>query len=66
MTTSSGDYMPRDIEFLFSQNRINVAISRAKCLAIMIASTELTKVSCNTPDEMSLVNTLCWLSQDYQ
>jgi len=66
MTTSSGDYMPRDIEFLFSQNRINVAISRAKCLAIMVASTELTKVSCNTPEEMSLVNTLCWLFRDYK
>lgn len=65
MTTSSGDYMPRNIEFSFSQNRINVAISRAKCLAIMLASPELLKVNCNTPDEISLVNTICKLSRDY-
>lgn len=65
MTTSSGDYMPRNIDFLFSQNRINVAISRAKCLAIMLASPLLTQVNCNTPDEIALINTVCWLSQNY-
>ncbi|MCF8506808.1 MAG: TM0106 family RecB-like putative nuclease, partial [Caulobacter sp.] len=34
MTTSSGDDLPRDIEFLFSKNRLNVAVSRARCLAL--------------------------------
>jgi predicted RecB family nuclease len=66
MTSSSGEYLPRNIEFSFSQNRINVAISRAKCLAIMVANPELLKVNCNTPDEISLVNTLCKLSRDYR
>ena len=33
MTTSSEDDLPRHIEFLFSKNRLNVAISRARCLA---------------------------------
>ena len=33
MTTSNGDELPRDIELLFSRNRLNVAISRARCLA---------------------------------
>ena len=28
----------RDIGFLFSKNRLNVAISRAQCLAIVVAS----------------------------
>lgn len=28
MTTSSGEDLPRDIEFLFSRNRLNVAVSR--------------------------------------
>lgn len=65
MTTSSGDYMPRNIDFLFSQNRINVAISRAKCLAIMLASPLLKQVNCNTPDEIALIDTVCWLSQNY-
>ena len=30
MTTSSGEDMPRGPEFLFSRNRLNVAVSRAR------------------------------------
>ena len=33
MATSSGEDVPRDVAFLFSRNRLNVAISRARCLA---------------------------------
>ena len=63
MTTSSGDYLPRFIEFLYSKNRLNVAISRAKCLAIFIANPALMAIKCNTPEEMALVNTLCWVKE---
>lgn len=38
MTTSSGEYLPRDIEFLYNKNRLNVAVSRAKCLAVVVAN----------------------------
>ena len=64
MATSSGDYMPRHIEFLYSKNRLNVALSRAKCLAILVASPALMSIRCNTVDQMALVNTLCWV-RDY-
>lgn len=37
MATSSGEDLPRNIDFLFSKNRLNVAISRAKCLAILLS-----------------------------
>lgn len=63
MTTSSGDDLTRNIEFLFSKNRLNVAVSRAKCLAIVVASPDLLKVRCNSIGQMELVNTLCWLQQ---
>ena len=66
MATSSGDEMPRNIDFLFSKNRLNVAISRAKCLAVLIASPELFTVHCRTPEEIALVNTLCWLWEEYR
>ncbi len=59
MATSSGDDLPRDIDFLFSRNRLNVAISRARCLAIVVASPRLLDVACNTPEQMQLVNALC-------
>jgi predicted RecB family nuclease len=63
MTTSSEHDLPRFIEFLYSKNRINVAISRAKCLAIVIANQALMAITCSTPEQMALVNTLCWVSE---
>jgi predicted RecB family nuclease len=63
MATSSGDYLPRFIEFLYSKNRLNVAISRAKCLAVFIANPALMSIRCTTPEEMALVNTLCWVRE---
>ena len=59
MATSTEDYLPRDIGFLYSKNRLNVAVSRAKSLACIVASPDLTAVRCVTPHEMSLVNGLC-------
>jgi uncharacterized protein len=59
MATSSGTELPRDIEFLFSRNRLNVAISRTRCLAVVVASPRLLDVECKTPEQMKLVNTLC-------
>ncbi len=55
--------MPRNIEFLYSKNRLNVAVSRAKCLAIVVANPELLRVRCNSAQQMELVNTLCWLHE---
>jgi len=63
MTTSSGEYLPRNIEFLYDKNRLNVAVSRAKCLAVVVASPELLHIRCNSPEQMELVNTLCWLRE---
>jgi uncharacterized protein len=64
MATSNGDYLPRLIEFLYSRNRLNVAISRARCLAILVANPALMSIRCTTPEQMALVNTLCWV-RDY-
>lgn len=63
MATSSAEELPRDIEFLFSKNRLNVAISRAQCLAYVVASPQLLSVRCDTPEQMALVNLLCWVSE---
>ena len=60
MATSSGDDLPRQIEFLYSRNRLNVAISRARCVAVIVASPRLLETSCSTIEQMRLVNALCW------
>lgn len=62
MTTSSEAELPRFMEFLFSKNRLNVAVSRAKCMAILVASPALMTIKCTTPEQMALVNTLCWIA----
>jgi len=60
MTTSSEEELPRHLEFLFSKNRLNVAISRARCLSIVVANPSLQDVRRKTPGAIALVNTLCW------
>jgi uncharacterized protein len=59
MATSSGATLPRDLEFLFEKNRLNVAISRAQCLTVLVCSPRLLELRCRTPEEMALVNLLC-------
>ncbi len=61
MATSSGEYLPRFIDFLYSKNRLNVALSRAKCFALLIANPALMSIHCSTPEDMAMVNTLCWI-----
>ena len=59
MASSSGEDVPRGLDFLFSRNRLNVAVSRAKCLAYVVASPRLLETSCKTVEQMRLVNALC-------
>ena len=58
MATSSADEAPRGMEFLYSLNRLNVATSRAQCLAVLVASPSLVDVRCRTPRQMQLANAL--------
>jgi uncharacterized protein len=38
-------------------------VSRARCLAVVVASPDLLNIRCSTPAQMELVNTLCWLRE---
>ena len=59
MTTSTPEDAPRGIELLFSLNRLNVAVSRARCIAVIVASPALFQVECKSPHQMKLANALC-------
>jgi uncharacterized protein len=59
MATSSPEEAPRGMEFLYSLNRLNVATSRARCLAAVVASPALIRVRARTPRQMRLANALC-------
>lgn len=59
MTTSSADLAPRGMDFLYSRNRLNVATSRARCVAIVVGSPDLWRVRARTPAQMRLANAFC-------
>jgi predicted RecB family nuclease len=58
MTTSTAEDMPRGPEFLFSRNRLNVAVSRARCLAYLVCTETLLNSRARTIEEMRLIGTL--------
>ncbi len=59
MASSSREDAPRDMGFLYSRNRLNVAISRAKSLALLVASPTLLEAGCRTPEQMQMVDAMC-------
>ena len=64
LATSSGAEVPRSLEFLLSRNRLNVAVSRARCLAFVVASPGLLDIDCATVGQMRLVNALCRVAEN--
>jgi hypothetical protein len=66
MTTSHPEDIPRNFEFLYSHNRLNVALSRARTAAIVVCSPELLKARCKTPEQMRLINALCLFAEGAQ
>lgn len=63
MASSSGEDIPRGLEFLFNRNRLNVAMSRARCVAVLVCTPRLPDVSCKSVDQMRLVNAVCRLTE---
>ena len=63
MASSSAEEAPRGIDFLFSRNRLNVALSRARCLSVIFCSPALLDVVCADLEKMRLVNTVCWAKE---
>jgi hypothetical protein len=61
MATSRPEDAPRGMEFLYSLNRLNVATSRARCVALVVASPALVRARAKTPRQMELANALCRL-----
>lgn len=58
-TSSSVEEAPRGMSFLFNPNRQNVATSRARCLAIVVASPQLFTAECRSPEQIRLANGFC-------
>jgi uncharacterized protein len=62
LCSSYGEYGSRGLAFILDRNRINVAISRAKCLAVVVADPRIASAAANTIEEMMLLNVFCKLA----
>jgi uncharacterized protein len=56
---SSVAYVPRGIDFLYSLNRFNVAISRGRGVVAVVCSPALLAPLVRTPEQLHMVNALC-------
>ena len=61
MAASSADDAPRGMAFLYDGHRLNVAVSRAQGLAIVVASPDLLLVAPHGADQMRQANAICRL-----
>ena len=59
MTSSTPEYAPRGMEFLYDPFRFNVATSRARALCILVGCQDLFRPDCRTPRQMKLANGFC-------
>ena len=59
LCSSYGEYGSRGLGFILDRNRVNVAISRAKCLAVVVADPRIAQSSANSITEMMLLNLFC-------
>jgi len=59
VATSSLEDAPRGMDFLFSPNRLNVAVSRARTRFIMVANPAIFEAECKSPYQIKLANAFC-------
>lgn len=59
LTSSTPEDSPHGMGFLFSGNRLNVAVSRARCMSILVGSQALFQADCATPRQMRMANAFC-------
>jgi hypothetical protein len=63
MASSSAQDAPRGVSFLYDLHRLNVAISRARCVAIVVGSPVLLDAAVNSPEQLRAVNGLITVVQ---
>ena len=59
MASSRGDEAPRGIGFLFDRHRLNVAVSRAQALAVLVCSPALLETAATSVEQVVTIGNLC-------
>lgn len=65
MATSHPEDAPRGMDFLYSPNRFNVAVSRARAMFIMVANPAIFSPECKSPKQIRLANPFCSFIADF-
>jgi uncharacterized protein len=63
LCSSYGEYGSRGLAFVLDRNRINVAVSRAQCMAVVVADPRIASSAAGSIHEMMLINLFCKLSE---
>mgnify|MGYP006161256181 FL=1 len=63
-TSSDPESIPRGSDFFFDFRRLNVSLSRAKCIGIIILNNKLLNYHCSTIEDMERLNYFCKLSKN--
>ena len=61
MCASPGEFGTRGMEFVLDKNRLNVAVSRAQSLAIIVGDPRLVETNCTSVSNMERLNMYCKL-----
>ena len=62
LSSGYGEYGSQGLGFILDKNRINVAISRAQCLAVIVGYPRITQTPPGSLNEMTLLNLYCKLA----
>lgn len=61
INTEAGEYGSRGLAFILNKNQLDVAVSRAKILAIIVGAPDIAFTSVNSSREMESMNQFCRL-----
>jgi uncharacterized protein len=61
LCSSFEEYGSRGLKFILDKNRINVAVSRAQCMTVVVADPRIAFAKASSLDEMRLINLFCKL-----
>jgi len=63
LCSSVGEYGSRGLAFILDRNRVNVAISRAQCMAIVVGDPRIARSDASSIEEMMLLNLFCKIAR---
>ncbi len=62
LCSSAGEFGSRGLGFILDRNRLNVALSRAQAIAIVVGDPNIASTSADSVSQMSLINVFCKLT----